>query len=120
MAGMDRSTRTLVLAAVGGAALVFACAGPLSMTAGLLVVGLVVGWAAGSGAPGRRGLAVGVALGTTVAGLLAAWAWSRLEGGTLDPLDLYGRTLGPVAPLTLLLAAIAGWASARGEPAGPR
>ena len=32
MAGMDRSTRTLVLAAVGGAALVFACAGPLSMT----------------------------------------------------------------------------------------
>lgn len=117
---MNASNRTLVLATAGGALLVAACAGPLSMTAGLLVVALVVGWGAGSAAPARRGAAIAAALLAVVLGLLGAWAWSRLQGGTLDPLDLLARTFGLLAPPIPILAALAAWVTAKGEPTGPR
>lgn len=102
-----------VVAALLGALVVFVGAGLLSLTAGLLVVAAAVGWGAGvavrAAAPParRRTLAVGIAMAALVGGFGATWALSRTSGGTLDPVGLAAETLGLVAPLALVIGAIA-------------
>lgn len=91
--------------AVAGAALIAFLGGPLSMTGGLLAVSVVVGIVLGSTLRPRTAVAVGLAVGSVVLGLLGVWLFSRLEGGVLDPLAYLADVEGPLAPMQLLLAA---------------
>ena len=91
--------------AVAGAAVIAFLGGPLSMTGGLLAVSVVVGIVLGSTLRPRTAMAVGLAVGSVVLGLLGVWLFSRLEGGVLDPLAYLADVEGPLAPLQLLLAA---------------
>ncbi len=97
--------------------------GVLALSAGLLVIaagagrliGLAIGWGAGLAvAPGPRlGLMVGVVVVAFVLGQLGLWAYARLEGGVLAPIDYLGATFGLIAPLQLILAGAVGWWTAR-------
>ncbi len=91
--------------AVGGAAAIAFLGGPLSMTGGLLVVSVAIGIVLGSTLRPRTAVAVGLAVGSVVVGLLGVWLFSRVEGGVLDPLTYLADVEGPLAPLQLLLAA---------------
>jgi hypothetical protein len=91
--------------AVAGAAAIAFLGGPLSMTGGLLVVSVVIGIILGSTVRPRTAVAVGLAVGSVVVGLLGVWLFSRVEGGVLDPLTYLADVEGPLAPLQLLLAA---------------
>jgi hypothetical protein len=91
----------------------------LDLTAGLLVVGAVVGWAtalavaAGAGDSldrrGRAALAIVLALAGVALGQLGLWLLAREEGGVLGLTDYLGETFGILVPLELALAAISAW-----------
>ena len=98
------AARALGFAVAGAAAIAF-LGGPLSMTGGLLVVSVVIGIVLGSTLRPRTAVAVGLAVGSVVVGLLGVWLFSRVEGGVLDPLTYLADVEGPLAPLQLLLAA---------------
>jgi hypothetical protein len=98
------AARALGFAVAGAAAIAF-LGGPLSMTGGLLVVSVVIGIVLGSTLRPRTAVAVGLAVGPVVVGLLGVWVFSRVEGGVLDPLTYLADVEGPLAPLQLLLAA---------------
>lgn len=97
--------------------------GVLALSAGLLVlavafgrlIGLAVGWGGGARAADatRRGVVLGLVVVGFLLGQLGIWAFARLEGGVLQPLDYLAQTFGPVAPLQLLLAATVAWWTAR-------
>jgi hypothetical protein len=103
--GRDQATRAVGVAVAGAAVIAF-LGGPLSMTGGLLAVSVVVGIVLGSTLRPRTPLAVGMAVGSVVLGLLGVWLFSRLEGGVLDPLAYLADVEGPLAPMQLLLAAV--------------
>jgi hypothetical protein len=111
------SPRSLVGRALGvglvGAAIVVLLGGPLSMTAGLLAVSVVVGLIVGAILRPRTLLAVAIAVGSVVVGLLGVWLFARSEGGVLDPLDYFAEVQGPLAPIQLLFAALAAVVSSR-------
>jgi hypothetical protein len=102
--GRDQAARAVGVAVAGAAVIAF-LGGPLSMTGGLLAVSVVVGIVLGSTLRPRTALAVGLAVGAVVVGLLGVWGFSRLEGGVLDPLAYLADVEGPLAPMQLLLAA---------------
>ena len=102
--GRDQAIRAIGVAVAGTAVIAF-LGGPLSMTGGLLAVSVVVGIVLGSTLRPRTALAVGLAVGSVVLGLLGVWLFSRVEGGVLDPLAYLADVEGPLAPLELLLAA---------------
>jgi hypothetical protein len=124
----------LVVAAVG--ALVVFALGLIDVSAGLIAVGLAIGWAVGIavrlGRPARplragprssrdapvdlgknRRSAVAAVLGAAaiVVGFGLVWVWSRTEGGVLDPLayldDRYGLLLAVAVPVVAAVAAAA-------------
>jgi hypothetical protein len=113
------------LLAAGGAALcgaaVFFALGLVDIGVGTLAAAAAVGWIVamaliwGGGASplGRRTrvmVAAGLAGGAVVLGLLVGWAWARVEGGVLPPLEYLDQRYGPLAWLNVLLAAIvAAW-----------
>lgn len=97
---------------IGGALVVTVLGGILSMTLGLVVVAAFIGWLCGRLA-GRRSVATVLAVGTVGLGLLGIWAWSRLEGGVLDPLDYLGQVQGPLAVVHPLVAGALAAAAAR-------
>ena len=111
-----------VLAGVGaaaGSALVYALLGQVDLGLGLLAIAAFVGWVVaiaivwGAGAarpiPRQPLIAALLGAGAIVVGLLLAWAWSRVEGGVLGPLDYTDQRYGPVAYLEILVAgAVAG------------
>ena len=99
--------------AVAGAAVIAFLGGPLSMTGGLLAVSVVVGIVLGSTLRPRTAVAVGLAVGSVVLGLLGVWLFSRLEGGVLDPLAYLADVEGPLVPIQLLLAAASATAGSR-------
>jgi hypothetical protein len=115
----DRSLTYGLGGAIGGAAILFVLAGPLSVDTGLLIVGAAVGWGiglavrtgaamarGGQGAAGRRlALAVGLACGACVVAWAGAWAWSHLQGGVLGPLDFLAQVYGPLLPAQLAFTA---------------
>ena len=103
--GRERATRSIGVAVAGAAVIAF-LGGPLSMTGGLLAVSVVVGIVLGSTLRPRTAVAVGLAVGSVVLGLLGVWLFSRLEGGVLDPLAYLADVEGPLAPMQLLLAAV--------------
>jgi hypothetical protein len=99
--------------ALAGAAIVVVLGGPLSMTAGLLAVSVVVGLIVGAILRSQTLLAVAIAVGSVVVGLLGVWLFARSEGGVLGPLDYFGEVQGPLAPIQLLFAALAAVVSSR-------
>jgi uncharacterized membrane protein YccC len=107
-----RAARALGVALVG-AAIIAVLGGPLSMTAGLLAVAVLIGLIVGAMLRELTALAVGVAVGSVVLGLLAVWLFSRSEGGVLDPLNYFAEVQGPLAPIQLVLAALAAIISSR-------
>jgi ABC-type sugar transport system permease subunit len=106
-----RAARALGVALVG-AAIIAVLGGPLSMTAGLLAVAVLIGLIVGAMLR-QTALAVGMAVGSVVLGLLAVWLFSRSEGGVLDPLSYFAEVQGPLAPIQLVLAALAAIISSR-------
>jgi hypothetical protein len=112
----------LVVAAVGSASMML-LGGVLAVSAGLLVVAGVTGWAvaaalragAGSGLDrirlGRS--ALGLATLSVAGGQLGLWLYARSEGGVLGPLDYLAETFGFLVPLEFLVAWVVAWATAR-------
>jgi hypothetical protein len=110
--GRDRLARAVAVA-IAGAAIIAVLGGPLSMTAGLLAVSAVVGLVLGAMLRPWTRVAVGLAIGSVVVGLLGVWLFSRVEGGVLDPLAYLADVEGPLAPIQLLLAGATAIAASR-------
>jgi hypothetical protein len=110
-------------AAAGGAFVLAALAGPLSLGPGLLVVaaatGRVValavaaGWGPSAMRTGRIVTAVALALIAVALGEIGTWLFARAEGGVLELVDYLGQVHGPIAPAMAALAAATAWLSAR-------
>jgi hypothetical protein len=108
------------VAALGGAALFFGL-GLVDIGVGTLAAAAAVGWVValaliwGGGANPRARrtrvvIAGGLAGGAVALGLLVGWAWARVEGGVLPPLEYLDQRYGALAGLNVLLAAIvAAW-----------
>ena len=106
------------LVALGGALLI-AVLGSFDIGAGLLAVSGFIGWAVGialivGGVPagGRRRMgawAAGLAAGSIVLGFVFLWAWSRVEGGVMDPIAYLDERFGPTAWLNIVVAAVVAW-----------
>ena len=107
-----RAGQALGVAAAGAAAIVF-LGGPLSMTAGLLALSVVLGLVVGALLRPATAIAVSLAVGSVVVGLMGIWLFARAEGGVLDPIAYFGDVQGPLAPAQLVLAALAAVASSR-------
>jgi hypothetical protein len=105
------------------AAAITVLGGFLLITAGLIAVAGLGGWAiavamrAGGHdavAPSRRrALAVGLAAVAVLAGQLGLWLFARYEGGVLSPLDYLAETFELLVPLEFLFATAAAWLAAR-------
>ena len=98
--------------------------GSFDIGAGLLAVSAFIGWAVavavvwGSDpAPERRGRrvrwAVGLAVGSIVVGLAVLWAYSRTEGGVMDPVAYLDERFGPLAVADIVVAGVVAWLRAR-------
>jgi hypothetical protein len=112
-----------ILVATGGAVLVFGL-GMLDLRPGLLAAAAAAGWAValavvwgggGALAAGARRVALSGGLGAAsiASGLALVWAWSRVEGGVLAPLDYLDQRFGLLAFGFVVIAAVA--ASFRGR-----
>ena len=112
-----------ILVAIGGAALI-ALLGSFDIGAGLLAVSAFIGWAVavavvwgGDPTPGRRrrrvSLAVALAAGSIVVGFVVLWAYSRTEGGVMDPVAYLDERFGPIALIDILVAGAVAWVRAR-------
>jgi hypothetical protein len=105
------------------AAAITVLGGVLLITAGLIAVAGLGGWAIAVAvraggldavAPSRRrGLAAGLAAAAVLAGQLGLWLFARYEGGVLGPVDYLAETFGLLVPLELLFATAAAWLAAR-------
>jgi hypothetical protein len=112
-----------VLAGAAGAALTVILAGPMAVSAGLLVASLLLGrfvaeglrLGAGATIPRSRRAWTAIAIAVASVGFaqLGIWAYARWEGGVLSPLDYLAQTFGPLVPLQFAAAALVAWWSAR-------
>ena len=108
----------LVVAIVG--AILFALLSQVDLGIGLVAVAMFIGWAVAlalvwNGAAIRRRAVVGALLGggAIVAGLLIAWAWGRVEGGALGPLDYVNERYGLLAYLEIVAGGAVAWFRSR-------
>ncbi len=95
----------------------------LLITAGLIAVAAIGGWAValavrtGAGATLPRGrrvvAAVALAVMGVVLGQTGLWWYADLQGGALDPLAYLAEVHGFLVPLELVGAAVAAWLAAR-------
>ena len=119
--GKPRS-RALLLASLAtlvlGAAIT--AAGILEITAGLIAVAAIGGWAVawalrpgGLSVRDRLGMAVALAVVGVVLGQVGLWIYGRIEGGVLGPLDFLAEVYGPLVVLEVAAAAVAAWWTAR-------
>jgi hypothetical protein len=53
--------------------------------------------------------AAGLAAGSIVLGFVVLWAWSRFEGGAMDPIAYLDERFGPTAWLNIVVAAVVAW-----------
>jgi hypothetical protein len=83
------------------------------MTGGLVAIAAIVGLVLGAILRPATLVAVALAVGSVVIGLLGVWLFARLEGGVLDPLAYFAEVQGPLAPLQLVFAALAAVVSSR-------
>ena len=92
---------------------------PLDLTAGLLVIAAVVGWAAATAVTSGarvavprstvRGLAIALAVGGVALGPVGLWLLGREEGGVLSLLDYLAEVFGFLVPLELAVAGLVAW-----------
>lgn len=76
--------------------------GIVTVTFGLVVLSVVVGWVIGLlVSPPPRAALVGLA--TVALGFLAIWGYGRIEGGVLDPITYLLEVEGPVVVVLSLL-----------------
>jgi hypothetical protein len=99
--------------AVVGAAAMVALGGPASVTAGLVVVALVVGVVVGRGLRGRAGIAVLVAIAAVAVGYVGVWLFARSEGGVLGLFDYLFEVDGFLPLVAVVVAAISASVAAR-------
>jgi hypothetical protein len=105
------------------AAAITVLGGVLLITAGLIAVAGLGGWAiavavrAGGleavASSRRRALAVGFAAAGVLAGQLGLWLFARYEGGVLGPVDYLAETFELLVPPQFLFATAAAWLAAR-------
>jgi hypothetical protein len=119
-AGLSAAIRAAspFLVAIAGALLI-AVLGSIDIGVGLLAVSAFIGWAVGiaiiwGGVPagGRRRMgawSAGLAAASIVLGLALLWAWSRAEGGAMDPIAYLDARFGPSAWLNVVAAAAVAW-----------
>ena len=111
------------LTAVGVAAAIMLLGGVVLVTAGLIALAALGGWAiaiavrvgsAGTVAPRRRAVTAAVlAALAVVGGQLGLWLFARYEGGVLGPVDYLAETFGLLVPIELVVAVVAGWLASR-------
>jgi hypothetical protein len=111
-----------VVALLGAVAITLA-GGLVTITAGLLVVAAVVGWAvavavaygAGASLRGRTRTWISVltALISVGLGQVGLWLLARGEGGVLPLVDYLGETFGILVPLQLAVAGLVAWLRSR-------
>lgn len=78
---------------LGGAIAYTILGGVLTVTAGLVVVAIFIGWLVGKVvSPPARAAAVGAI--AIVVGLLGIWLFGRVEGGVLDPIAYFDEVQG--------------------------
>ncbi len=118
--------RGLALGAVAGlglaAALVIA-GGLLLITAGLIAIAGIGGWAVGLGVRvgtrstasrrGRMGASVALAVLGVALGQLGLWGYAELEGGALGLIPYLAEVFGFLVPLEVVAAGLAAWIAAR-------
>ena len=118
--------RAVAFGALTGLALAAAITvlgGILLITAGLIAIAGLGGWAIAVAvraggldavAPSRRrAIAVGFAAAAVLAGQLGLWLFARYEGGVLGPVDYLAETFELLVPLQFLFATAAAWLAAR-------
>lgn len=116
-----RGVAAAVGVALAGALVILLLAGVLAVSLGILVVAIAIGRfvglallaAEGLDRRTRRVLAALVAVDAVVLGYLLTWAYGRLEGGALGPLDYLAQTFGPLVPIQVALAALTAWWTSR-------
>lgn len=118
-----RAVGSGIIAAVIALVVFLIFAGPLSFSAGLVVIavfagrliGLVVRTAAGPAvsSDARIVIALLVTIGWFVAAQLGVWVYARSEGGALDLVDYLAQTFGPLVPIQLIVSVLVAWWSAR-------
>jgi hypothetical protein len=117
--------RAIVAAAVAslaGAGIVVILASPLALSEPLVLVALATGLAAGRAARWggggvvsgrvRRTIATSIVIAAIAAAQVVVWQLAIAEGGVLPLGDYLLAVFGPVAPLELVAAGLAAWASA--------
>jgi hypothetical protein len=111
------------LTAIALAAGIALFGGVILVTAGLVALAALGGWAigiavrVGSGgtvAAARRAvMAVVLAALAVVGGQLGLWLFARYEGGVLGPVDYLAETFGLLVPIELAFAVVAAWFASR-------
>ena len=111
------------LTAIGIALAIVVLGGVVLVTAGLIALAALGGWAIGiavrAGSAGsvpaeRRAVLGGLLAALAVlGGQLGLWLFARSEGGVLGPVDYLAETFGLLVPIELLLAVVAGWLASR-------
>jgi hypothetical protein len=94
----------------------FALVSQVDLGFGLVAIAMFIGWAValalvwnGAEIPRRAVLGALLGGGAIAVGLLVAWAWGRVEGGALGPLEYVNERYGPLAYLEVLAAAGVAW-----------
>ena len=97
--------------------------GLLLITAGLIAVAAIGGWAVGLGVrTGARSAltrrsrifaAIALALVGVGLGQVALWGYAELEGGALSPIAYLTEVFGFLVPLEVVAAGVAAWLAAR-------
>lgn len=111
-AATDAALRAVAVG-LGGALAITVLGGPLSVTAGLLAVAAVIGWASGSVLRPALGPAVLTAAGSVLLGLVGVWLFAGVEGGVLSLPAYLADVEGILAPLAVGVAAVAAAATVR-------
>lgn len=111
------------LAAIAVAVAIAVFGGVVLVTAGLIALAALGGWAigiavragsAGTVARQRRAVTGAVLAGLAVlGGQLGLWLFARYEGGVLGPVEYLAEAFGLLVPLQLAFAVVAGWLASR-------
>ncbi len=97
--------------------------GPVSMSAGLVVVAFFMGRLVGTmvrigagetlSSPARVVVAILISLFGIFVGQVGIWVWAHQEGGSLDLGAYLSNAFGPLVPLEFMVATLSAWWSAR-------
>jgi hypothetical protein len=111
------------LAALAGTGATILLGGPLTVSAGLLVIAAVTGWLVGTAVrvgggatirtPSRRLTAAALAIAGVVLGQVGLWLYAQAEGGVLPLVDHLVQTYGLLVVGQLVIAGVVAWWTAR-------